>query len=103
MTPRALALTGPTTSGKTSLGLALARRLGGEIVSMDSRQVYRGMDIGTDKVTPDERAGIPHFGLDLVDLRDEPDELDRLVLRAARPCAQRAQSEWLTKVHQTTC
>lgn len=70
MRPRALALTGPTTSGKTSLGLALARRLGGEIVSMDSRQVYRGMDIGTDKVTPDERAGVPHYGLDLVD----PDE-----------------------------
>lgn len=70
MRPRALALTGPTTSGKTSLGLALARRLGGEIVSMDSRQVYRGMDIGTDKVTARERAGVPHYGLDLVD----PDE-----------------------------
>lgn len=70
MTPRALALTGPTTSGKTALGLAVARRLGAEIISMDSRQVYRGMDIGTDKVTPEERRGIPHFGLDLVD----PDE-----------------------------
>ena len=70
MRPRALALTGPTTSGKTALGLALARRLGGEIVSMDSRQVYRGMDLGTDKVTAEERRGVPHFGLDLVD----PDE-----------------------------
>ena len=67
MRPRALALTGPTTSGKTSLGLELARRLDAEIVSMDSRQVYRGMDIGTDKVTRTEREGIPHFGLDLVD------------------------------------
>lgn len=65
--PRALALTGPTTSGKTALSLALARELGGEIVSMDSRQVYRGMDIGTDKVTPEERAAVPHFGLDVVD------------------------------------
>jgi tRNA dimethylallyltransferase len=68
--PRALALTGPTTVGKTDLSLELARRLHAEIVSMDSRQVYRGMDVGTDKVRTDARAGIPHFGLDLV----EPDE-----------------------------
>jgi tRNA dimethylallyltransferase len=64
---RALAITGPTTSGKTELSLALARRLRAEIVSMDSRQVYRGMDIGTDKVGPEARAGVPHFGLDMVD------------------------------------
>lgn len=70
MMPRILALTGPTASGKTSVGLALARRLGGEIVSMDSRQVYRGMDIGTAKVAARERRGLPHYGLDLVD----PDE-----------------------------
>lgn len=68
--PRALALTGPTTSGKTALAVAVARRIRGEIISMDSRQVYRGMDVGTDKVRPQDRAGIPHFGLDLVD----PDE-----------------------------
>ena len=68
--PRALALTGPTTSGKTELSLLLARRLRAEIVSMDSRQVYRGMDIGTDKVQPADRARVPHHGLDLVD----PDE-----------------------------
>lgn len=67
MRPRALALTGATASGKTAIGLALARRLGAEIISMDSRQVYRGMDIGTAKVTAEERAGVPHFGLDLVD------------------------------------
>jgi tRNA dimethylallyltransferase len=68
--PVFLALLGPTASGKTALSLALARRLGGEIISMDSRQVYRGMDIGTAKATPAERAGVPHHGLDLVD----PDE-----------------------------
>ncbi|MEJ2539752.1 MAG: tRNA (adenosine(37)-N6)-dimethylallyltransferase MiaA [Gemmatimonadota bacterium] len=68
--PVALVLTGPTTAGKTDLSLEVARRLRGEIVSMDSRQVYRGMDIGTDKVLPGSRAGIPHYGLDLVD----PDE-----------------------------
>jgi tRNA dimethylallyltransferase len=63
-------LTGPTAAGKTAIGLALARRLSAEIISMDSRQVYRGMDIGTAKVTPEERRGVPHFGLDLID----PDE-----------------------------
>ena len=67
MRPQALAVAGPTTTGKTDLSLALAVRLRGEIVSMDSRQVYRGMDLGTDKVTPEARRGIPHFGLDLVD------------------------------------
>lgn len=68
--PRGLVVTGPTTSGKTAVALELARRLDGEIISMDSRQVYRGMDIGTDKVAPEHRAAIPHHGLDLVD----PDE-----------------------------
>jgi tRNA dimethylallyltransferase len=68
--PRALAITGPTTSGKTALSLAVARAFRAEIISMDSRQVYRGMDVGTDKVAPRDREGIPHFGLDLV----EPDE-----------------------------
>lgn len=68
--PRFLALVGPTTSGKTELSEALARHLDVEIVSVDSRQVYRGMDIGTDKVSADARGRIPHHGLDLVD----PDE-----------------------------
>lgn len=65
--PAVLVLAGPTASGKTALSLAVAQRLGGEIVSMDSRQVYRGMDVGTAKATPAERARIPHHGLDLVD------------------------------------
>lgn len=69
--PRVLALTGPTGSGKTALSIPLARRLRGEIVSMDSRQVYRGMDVGTDKVRPSERGSVPHHGLDLVD-PDQP-------------------------------
>ena len=68
--PRFLALVGPTASGKTELALALAGALPCEIVSMDSRQVYRGMDVGTAKATPAERARVPHHGLDLVD----PDE-----------------------------
>jgi tRNA dimethylallyltransferase len=64
---RTLAIVGPTASGKTALSLQVATRLGGEIISLDSRQVYRGMDIGTAKATPAQRAAIPHHGLDLVD------------------------------------
>ncbi len=62
-----LAVTGPTASGKTALSLEIARLLDGEIVSMDSRQVYRGMDVGTAKVSLQDRARAPHHGLDLLD------------------------------------
>jgi tRNA dimethylallyltransferase len=62
-----LALVGPTAVGKTSLAIALAQRLGGEIVSADSRQVYRFMDIGTAKPTSAERAAVPHHLIDVVD------------------------------------
>jgi tRNA dimethylallyltransferase len=58
---------GPTASGKSALGIALAERFDGEIVSADSRQVYRGLDIGTAKITPEERALIPHHLLDVAD------------------------------------
>jgi tRNA dimethylallyltransferase len=61
-----LAVVGPTASGKTALGIALAQALGGEIVSADSRQIYREMDIGTAKPTPAERALVPHHLLDVV-------------------------------------
>jgi len=63
----ALVITGPTATGKTALAIEVAERLDGEIISMDSRQVYRGMDIGTAKPTPAQRARVPHHGLDLVD------------------------------------
>jgi len=65
--PRVLAILGPTASGKSALGLALAEILGGEIVCCDSMQVYRGMDIGTAKATAAERAAVPHHLLDLAD------------------------------------
>ena len=61
-----VAILGPTASGKSALGLALAEQLGGEIVCCDSAQVYRGMDIGTAKPSPAERKAIPHHLLDLV-------------------------------------
>lgn len=56
---------GPTGSGKTGISIKLAKALGGEIISADSRAIYKGMDIGTAKPTKQERAGIPHYGLDL--------------------------------------
>ncbi len=65
--PNLLVVLGPTASGKSTLGITLAQRLHGEIVSADSRQVYRGMDIGTAKITPEERALVPHHLLDVVD------------------------------------
>lgn len=61
-----IAIVGPTAVGKTEITLAVARRLGAEVVSADSMQVYRGMDIGTAKPTPAERAGVPHHLIDIV-------------------------------------
>ncbi len=60
-----LAIVGPTGSGKTALSLAVGRHLDVEIISMDSRQIYVGMNIGTGKITEEERGQIPHFGLDV--------------------------------------
>lgn len=63
-------IVGPTASGKTALAVDLAMRYEGEIICADSRTVYKGMDIGTAKPTPEERQSVPHWGLDLV----EPNE-----------------------------
>lgn len=67
---RPIAVFGPTASGKSALGLALAQELGGEVVNVDSMQLYRGMDIGTAKLTPAEREGIPHHQLDVWDVTE---------------------------------
>jgi tRNA dimethylallyltransferase len=82
--PRVVALVGPTGTGKTELACAVARRSGAEIVSADSMQVYRGMDVGTAKPSRALRAEIPHHGLDLV-APDEPMSAGRwaAVARAA--------------------
>lgn len=66
-----LAVVGPTATGKSQLGLQLAEALDGEIVNADASQLYRGMDIGTAKVPPGERRGIPHHLLDVLDVRAE--------------------------------
>src|SRR5947209_7375712 len=66
--PPLIVVLGPTASGKSALGIALAQRFSGEIVSADSRQVYWGLDIGTAKVTLEEQALVPHHLLDVVDV-----------------------------------
>lgn len=65
--PPLIALMGPTASGKTALSLELARKFNGEIVSADSRQIYRHMDIGTDKISPEIRSEIKHYLIDIAD------------------------------------
>ncbi len=69
-TPPVVAVVGPTAAGKSDLAVDLALELGGEIVNGDSMQVYRGMDIGTAKLTPAERRGVPHHLLDLLDVTE---------------------------------
>ena len=66
-----LILTGPTAVGKTALSIQLAKAVGGEIVSADSMQVYRHMDIGSAKVTEEEMEGIPHYLIDVLDPQDD--------------------------------
>ncbi|MFI9404361.1 tRNA (adenosine(37)-N6)-dimethylallyltransferase MiaA [Nocardia sp. NPDC052316] len=65
-----IAVVGPTATGKSNLGLDLAERLGGEIVNIDAMQLYRGMDVGTAKLTVAERRDIPHHQLDVLDVTE---------------------------------
>lgn len=66
-----ICIAGPTASGKTALAVSLAKELDGEVVSCDSMQVYRGMDIGTAKPTPDEMEGVPHHMLSVAEPRED--------------------------------
>src|SRR5260370_11206945 len=69
--PQLVAIVGPTASGKSALGVALAERLNGEVVACDSTQLYRGFDIGTAKPGPSERHGVPHHLIDVLGPREE--------------------------------
>lgn len=84
-------LAGPTASGKSAVALELARRLGGEIVSVDSMQVYRGLDVGTAKPAPAERALVPHHLLDVCDVGEAFDaaRFARLAREAAADIRRR--------------
>lgn len=68
--PRIVAVVGTNASGKSSLGVRLAQRFGGEIVSADSRQVFRGLDLGSGKISPEEMRGVPHHLLDVCEPND---------------------------------
>ncbi len=85
--PRLLAIVGPTAGGKSALAVSLAQRLGGEVLSCDSMQVYRGMDIGTAKPTPEEMGGIPHHLIDIADPH-EPFSCAEYVAAAERAVAE---------------
>ncbi|WLQ05442.1 tRNA (adenosine(37)-N6)-dimethylallyltransferase MiaA [Arthrobacter oryzae] len=69
--PAVIAVVGPTGSGKSDLAVALALELGGEVINADAMQFYRGMDIGTAKITAEERRGVPHHLLDTLDITEE--------------------------------
>ncbi|MEU8871397.1 tRNA (adenosine(37)-N6)-dimethylallyltransferase MiaA [Streptomyces javensis] len=93
--PRVIAVVGPTAAGKSDLSVALARHLDGEVVNADSMQLYRGMDIGTAKLTEDERQGVPHRLLDIWDVTQTASvaeyqrlaraEMDRLLAEGRTP------------------
>jgi tRNA dimethylallyltransferase len=91
--PRPVLLAGPTVVGKSQIALQLAERLGGEIVSADSMQVYRGLDIGTAKPSPAERARVPHHLIDICDLTESFDaaQFVRLAHRAVAEIQSRGR------------
>ncbi|KFF97505.1 tRNA (adenosine(37)-N6)-dimethylallyltransferase MiaA [Streptomyces europaeiscabiei] len=92
--PRVIAVVGPTAAGKSDLGVFLAQRLGGEVVNADSMQLYRGMDIGTAKLTPGERAGVPHHLLDIWDVTAAASVAEYQRLARARIDALLADGRW---------
>lgn len=69
--PKVIIITGPTASGKTKLGIEVAKKINGEIISADSMQIYRGLGIGTAKVTNEETEGIIHYGIDICDINEK--------------------------------
>jgi tRNA dimethylallyltransferase len=88
---RPIAIVGPTATGKSALAVALAEELGGEVINADAMQLYRGMDIGTAKVTPSERRGVPHHLLDVLDVTETASVA--AYQRAARAAVERLLSE----------
>jgi tRNA dimethylallyltransferase len=92
--PRVIAVVGPTAAGKSDLGVFLAQQLGGEVVNADSMQLYRGMDIGTAKLTPGERGGIPHHLLDIWDVTVTASVAEYQRLARERIDALLAEGRW---------
>ncbi len=96
-TPPLIVVLGPTASGKSSLGITLAQHFDGEIVSADSRQVYRGLDIGTAKVTLAEQALVPHHLLDVADVEEvyTVSQFQRQAISAINSCIARGKQPLL--------
>ena len=92
-TGRPILLAGPTAAGKSEIALRLAEQLGGEIISADSMQVYRGLDIGTAKPSPADRARVPHHLIDILDLTESFDaaQFARLAHRAVAEIQSRGR------------
>lgn len=86
-----VAVVGPTAAGKSDLSVALCKHLPGEVVNADAMQVYRGMDVGTAKITPAERAGVPHHLLDILDVTQTATvaEFQQLARAAIDDCLSR--------------
>ena len=90
---KAISITGPTASGKTALSLSVAKSIGAEIISCDSMQVYRGMDIGTAKATVEERERVPHHLIDIISPAEDfsAEAYKRLAMAAARDISERGK------------
>jgi tRNA dimethylallyltransferase len=96
LTPRVLAVVGPTATGKSALALALAHRFGGEVINADSMQLYQGMDIGTAKLAPEERDGVTHHLLDIWDVTQTASVADYQEL--GRACIEDLLAKGVTPV-----
>lgn len=97
MLPKMIVIEGTNASGKSALGVELARRFGGEVISADSRQVYRGLDLGSGKITPGEMAGVRHHLLDVAEPGDffSMADFQRLAYAAAEEILKRGNIPFL--------
>src|SRR6201990_2451635 len=93
---KVVAVVGPTATGKSALGIAIAKHLGGEVINADSMQLYRGMDIGTAKLQPHEFRGVPHHLLDIWDVTRTASVAE--YQRLARPLVEGMRSEGITPI-----
>jgi tRNA dimethylallyltransferase len=91
-----VAVMGPTATGKSSLGIAIAKAIGGEVLNADSMQLYRGMDIGTAKVPPEARDGVPHHLLDIWEVTRAASVAD--YQQRARACIEELHGRGVTPV-----
>ena len=95
--PKLIVIIGPTASGKTSLAIRLAKKFNGEIVSADSRQIYKELSIGSSKVTPKEAQGIKHYLIDIVSLKDNfsAQQFKELAIKAIREIIKKGKVPFL--------